>query len=169
MFARVDFSKLTLMDALDLACLIELEALKRYMLFSAQLGHRDTNDAAAVFRTMAENEKKHGEQLARRREILYGDTPPRVKLDDLFDVEAPDVSAARWNMSPRKAFEVALAAEQKAYAFYDQALPGVKEPQVKALFEELRNEEVEHVRMVEDIIAKLPPTASLEREDEDAL
>ena len=169
MSARIDFSKLSLMDALDLACLIELEAFKRYTMFATQLGHRDTHDAASVFRSMADNEKKHGEQLARRRHALYGDTPPKVKLDDLFDVEAPDVGSARWNMSARKAFEVALSSEQKAFAFYDEALPHVNEPEVKALFEELRAEEVEHVQLVESIMAKLPPEAWRERDDEDAL
>jgi erythrin-vacuolar iron transport family protein len=168
MFTRIDFSKLSLMDALDLASLIEVEAFQRYMLFAAQLGQRDPSDAGSVFQSMAANEKKHGEQLAKRRRTHYGDTPQRVKLDDIFDVEAPDVGLPRWNMSARKAFEVALAAEQKAFAFYEQALPSVKQPDVKALFEELRDEEAEHIHMVEAIIAKLPPEAAAELEDEDA-
>jgi rubrerythrin len=168
MVARVDFAKLTLMDALDLASLIEGEAFQRYMLFAAQLGHRDPSDAASVFRSMAANEKKHGEQLAKRRLALFGEVPTKVKLDDIFDVEAPDVGSPRWNMSPLKALKVALASEQKAYAFYDEALPGVKQPDVKALFQELRDEEAEHIRMVEAIIAKLPPAAAIDLEDEDA-
>ena len=167
MFTRIDFSRLTLMDALDLASLIEVEAYQRYTLFAAQLGTRDVGDAGSVFRSMAANEKKHGEQLARRRKTHFGDAPARVTIDDLFDVEAPDVGAPRWNMSALNAFKVALAAEQKAFAFYDQAIPGVKQPDVKALFEELREEEAEHIRMVEGIIAKLPPEAAIELEDHD--
>ena len=168
MFTRIDFSKLNLMDALDLAGLIEVEAFQRYMLFATQLGQRDPGDAGSVFQAMAANEKKHGEQLARRRKTHYGDAPARVTLDDIFDVEAPDVGSPRWNMSPLKAFQVALSAEQKAFAFYDQALPGIKQPDVKALFEELRDEEAEHIRMIEAIIAKLPPEAAVDLEDEDA-
>jgi rubrerythrin len=38
---------------------------------------------------------------------------------------------------------------------------------VKALFEELREEEAEHVAMVEALIAKLPPSAALDVDDED--
>jgi len=168
MFTRIDIARLTLMDALDLAHLIEVEAYQRYTLFAAQLGRRDVGDAGSVFRSMAENEKKHGEQLARRRKTHFGDTPARVTLDDLFDVEAPDVGAPSWNMSALNAFKVALAAEQKAFAFYDQAIPGITRPDVKALFEELREEEAEHIRMVEEIIAKLPPEAAKELEDLDA-
>jgi rubrerythrin len=165
---RLDFSKLTLMDALDLAALIELEAHKRYTQFAEQLGSRRSDDAGAVFESMAVNESKHGEQIAERRVALFGDKPPKVKLDDIFDVEAPEFGATRWNMSPLKAYHVALSSEKKAFEFYDQALRHVTQPEVKALFEELRDEETEHVAMLEEIIAKLPPSAAIDLEDEDS-
>ena len=97
--ARVDFSKLTLMDALDLATLIEVEAFKRYTQFAERLGSRYADDAASVFQSMADNENKHGEQIAERRLALFGDERPRVKLADIFDVEAPDFGAPSQNMS----------------------------------------------------------------------
>jgi erythrin-vacuolar iron transport family protein len=164
---RLDFSKLTLMDALDLATLIEVEAQRRYVQFSEQLGTRDTDDAGAVFESMAVNEAKHGEQLAERRLALFGEERPKVRLDDIFDVEAPDFGAPRRDMSPLDAYLVALSSEEKAFAFYDQALRYVKHPEVKALFEELREEEAEHVQMLKAIIAKLPPSAAIGLEDED--
>ena len=165
--AKVDFSTLTLMDALDLATLIEVEATRRYTQFAEQLGSGYPDDAGSVFQSMAVNENKHGEQIAERRLALFGDARPNVKLDDIFDVEAPDVGAPTQNMSPIKAYWVALASEQKAFAFYDQALRYVTQPDVKALFEELREEEAEHVQMLEDIIAKLPPSAKMDLEDLD--
>ena len=97
--ARVDFSQLTLMDTLDMAALIEVEAFERYTLFAEQLGRRFSNDAGSVFESMAENEKKHGDELAARRRALFGNEPARVKIDDIFDVEAPYVGSTRWNMS----------------------------------------------------------------------
>ena len=167
MTTRLDISKLTLIDAIDLAALIEIEAFKRYTLFGEQLGSRESGDAGAVFKSMAVNERKHGEQLAERRLALFGDRPPAVRLDDIFDVEAPDVGAPRRNMSPLDAYLVALSSEKKAYAFYDLSLRYVKQPDVKALFEELRAEEAEHVRMIEAIIKKLPPEAKVDVEDQD--
>jgi len=167
MVAKVDFSKLTLMDALELARLIEVEAFQRYTDFAKRLGSRDPNDAGSAFQSMAVNEKKHGDQLAERRLALFGDIPPTVKLDDIFDVEAPDFGATRWNMSQLQAFQVALSSEKKAFAFYDAVLPSVKQADVKALFEELRNEEAEHVVMIEAIIARLPPSAAIELDDDD--
>ena len=164
---RLEYSKLTLMDALDLATLIEVEAFKRYTQFVEQLGSRNDDDAASVFQAMAVNENKHGEQLAERRFALFGDERPKVKLDDIFDVEAPDFGAPRNNMSPLDAYLVALASERKAFAFYDLTLRYVSQPDVKALFEELRAEEAEHVRMIEEIIKKLPPEAKLDVDDQD--
>lgn len=169
MFARVDFAKLTLKDALDLACLIEHEAFSRYNQFAEQLGYRTADDAAAWFRAMAKNERKHGEELEARRKELFGDAASAVKPDDLFDVEAPPEGAARRKMSRLDALKLALASEKKAYAFFDEALPHVKDTQVRALFQELLGEEKEHIRMVEQQIAALPPGADEPLEDEDEL
>ena len=167
MSTRLDLSKLSLMDALDLASLIELEAHRRYTEFAESFGSRGVDDAGAVFRSMAVNESKHCEELAERRLAMFGEKPPKVSRDDIFDVEAPDVGDVRWNMSVLKAYQLALYSEQKAFAFYDEALEYVTQPDVKALFEELRDEEAEHVDMLVKIIAKLPPSAEVELEDED--
>jgi len=167
MSTRLDLSNLTLMDALDLASLIELEAKKRYTEFADSLGSRGVDDAGAVFRSMAVNETKHCEEIAERRLALFGDQPAKVRLEDIYDVEAPGMGEVRWNMSALKAYQVALYSEQKAFAFYDEALDHIEQADVRALFEELREEEAEHVRMLVKIIAKLPPSAEIELEDED--
>ncbi|GAB4472026.1 MAG: hypothetical protein OHK0044_15470 [Burkholderiaceae bacterium] len=162
---RVDLSQLTLMDTLDRATLIEVEAYRRYDLCVEQIG--SATDAGASFQSMVANENKHADDLAARRIALFGDAPPRVKRDGIFDVEAPDVGSTYRNMSEYKACQVALRAEKKAFEFYDRAQRKVTQPEVKALFQELRDEEAEHVRRVEEIIARLPPSARLDIEDED--
>jgi erythrin-vacuolar iron transport family protein len=167
MAARIDFSKLSLMDALDLARLIEVEAFDRYTLFAKQIGPSYTENAGSFFASMAVNEKRHGDQLAARRTALFGNQAPNVKLDDLFDVEAPEVGAPRWNMSHLQACQLALSSEKKAFAFYDMALPSLTNPDIKELFEELRDEEAEHIRMIEEVVAKLPPSAAIEVTDAD--
>lgn len=160
MSTRLDLSRLTLMDALDLASLIEVEAQQRYVLFSHQLGRGGGYNPGTFFALMAENEAKHGHALAERRKALFGDKPARVTLDDLFDIEAPDVGAPRRTMSTIDAFQIALAAEQKAHDFYAWALPSITDPQVRTLFAELRDEEIEHVRMLQEALATMPASAS---------
>ena len=158
---RIDLTTLSLQDALDLAALIEEEAYKRYTLFANQLG-RGGATAGSFFALMAENEKKHGDQLSERRKAMFGDAPARVSLDDLFDVEAPELGAPRRSMSLLQAYELAKSSEQKAYDFYDQALPNITDPDIRTLFVELRDEETEHVRLIEEAVAKLPPNANVE-------
>jgi rubrerythrin len=162
----LDLSKLDLMDALDLAILIEEEAHQRYKMFASQLGGSSGYSAGSFFASMAENEAKHGNELLSRRMALFGKTPMKVKLVDLFDVEAPDTGAPRRGMSTIQAFELGLASEKKAYDFFDMALPGITDPDVRTLFTELRDEETEHVEMLREAMAKLPPSASVETEND---
>jgi rubrerythrin len=152
----LDFRSLTLMDALDLAILVEEEAQERYLEFVQQMESHRTPEAAAFFHSMAGNEAKHGTLLLERRLARFGRAPRRVTRALLWDVEAPDYDQTRAFMSARQALDVALRSEIKAHEFFVQALKHVSDPEVRALFEELRAEEVEHQELVRRELAKLP-------------
>jgi erythrin-vacuolar iron transport family protein len=158
----LDFSKLPLQDALDLAILIEEEAQERYEEFTANLDLHHTPEAARFFATMAGNEAKHGADLLERRKALFGDAPTRVSRDMLWDVEAPDYDQPRMFMTPRQAMDVALACEVKAYDYFDTALAHVQDADVRTLFEELRGEEAEHQALVKAIMAKVPEDSAVD-------
>lgn len=161
----IDFAALSLKDALDLAILIEEEARERYEEFVDQLELHHTAEAAEFFRHMAANETKHGEELSARRQELFGDAPRAVTRAMLWDVEAPEYHQARVFMSARHAMEVALDAETKAHDFFAEALRHVADADVKALFEELRDEEIEHQRLVNQHLATLPPDSGVDPDD----
>jgi rubrerythrin len=164
----IDYKKLTLQDALDLAILVEEEAKERYDQFQRIVGGRYAGDAADMFKEMAKNEAKHHADLLAKRTKLFGDAPRRVTSAMFEDVEAPDRGAPRVFMSARQAMEVALASEEKAYDFFAQALKVVSDPGVKALFEELREEEAQHQKWVKARIEKLPPGPDVEEDEADA-
>lgn len=155
MTTEIDFSALNLQDALDLAILIEKESEERYLMFADMLG---AADAADFFTMMARNERTHGEELIERRRTLFGDAPSRMNEDMIQDVEAPDTGKPSSHMSPRHALEVALESEIKAHDFFDQALPGIEDPGVKKLFEELRDEEIEHQDLLNAQKVRYPET-----------
>ncbi len=155
-FPTIDFASLTLQDALDYAILIEEEARQRYATFSDLVGKRYDGDAASFFDSMVVNEEKHRQALATRRTAQFGDAPSRVDPDAIVDVEAPATDQPRNYMSTRRALEIALAAERKAFDFFDEALTHVKDVEVRALFTELRSEELEHQRLVADLLARVP-------------
>lgn len=156
----IDFNSLSLKDALDLAVFIEEEARDRYVELADQLEIHHTPEAATFFRFMAKNEEKHRADLAARRLEKFGSEPSTIGRQNIFDIEAPDYDEARAFMSRRQAYEAALRAEVKAYAFFVSVLPSVKDPTVLALLEELRQEEVQHQELVKAELAKLPPGES---------
>jgi rubrerythrin len=161
----IDFARLSLKDALDLAILIEDEARERYEEFGDQLEIHHTPEAAAFFRAMAANEVKHGLQLAAQRKTLFNTEPSRMDCSLLWDVEAPEFAEARAFMSVREAMEVALQAEVKAHDYFVEALRHVEDPEVRALFEELREEELGHRDLVLRELAKLPPDTGAKPDD----
>jgi rubrerythrin len=158
----IDFETLGLRDALDLATLIEQEAKDRYSELADQMDIHHNPEAARFFRYMLQVESTHESQLAERRRSMFGATPRVVRREMIFDVEAPDYDEARHDMTVHDALGAALRAEEKAFAFFDAALPRVKDPTVRDLFEKLREEEREHREYVMREIAKLPPEASID-------
>ncbi len=163
----IDFAKLDLRDALDLAILIEEEAEERYREFTRIVGGRYPGDASEVFARMAENEAKHRDELVAQRKKLFARQKVRVTRDQLDDVEAPDRGKPRVFMSARQAMEVALDSEEKAYDFFAGALKHVKDAKVKKLFTELKAEELKHKKMLQARIKKLPRGPDVEESEAD--
>lgn len=163
--SNIDFAKLTLLQALDLAVLIEEEALDRYTEFAEQLTTHHTPDAAAFFTKMAKIEGLHHAQLVERRNALFGSQSSGFTIDQLYDIEAPEYDQARTFMSVRQALNVALQAEIKAGQFFERALPAITNANAHALFEELRVEEIEHQALVKAEIARLPTGAEADPRD----
>jgi erythrin-vacuolar iron transport family protein len=163
----LDVTQLSPQDALDVAILMEEEARDRYELFTRMVGGRYAGDASDMFRTMASHETRHGEELARRKDALYPARPARITRDMIYDLEAPDLGTPRVFMSARQAMEVALSAEEKAHDFYAAALQRVTDPQVRALFEELRREELQHGALVRGFLERLPPGPDVEEDEAD--
>ena len=151
----IDFANLTLKNALDLAILVEEEAEERYREFVHQMETHHSPGVARFFRFMAVNEAKHGQELAERREKIFGDAPREVERSMIFDVEAPEFYRARAFMSVEEALDLAKDAENKAYEFFDKALPRIEDSDVRKLFVELRQEEIEHIELVEKVRTKV--------------
>lgn len=161
----IDFETLSLRDALDLAVLIEDEAMERYLEFAHQMDAHHNPEVASFFRFMAENEAKHGASLNQRRKQLFRFQPVTVTRGMLFDVEAPEYDEARAAMSVRQAMQAALRSESKAREFFEGALKRVQHPEVSKLFEELHAEEIEHEQLVQQRLDKLPADGGLDPDD----
>ncbi len=161
----IDYASLSLQDAFDLAILIEDEAAERYEELVDQMEKHHTGDAAKFFRQMVAYESRHREDLLSRRTAMFGDAPSRVDSSMLWEVEAPEYDKVRAFMTARKALLVALESEQKAHTFFVEVIPHVRDPKARALFEELRDEEIVHQNLVEKELSAFPLEPRLDAED----
>ncbi len=158
----IDFESLSLIDAIDLAVLIEQEAKDRYTELADQMELHHNFEAGRFFRRMLEVEATHEAVLTKRRLSMFGAAPRAVRREMIFDIEAPDYDEARHDMTAREALEAALRSEEKAMQFFDAALARVRDASVRQLFESLREEEREHGERVKREIAKLPPEPTID-------
>jgi rubrerythrin len=153
MALRIDFELLDLRSAFDFAIGIEEDAQLRYQEFAVTVSDPG---AAAFFLEMVENEARHRRQLASRRDVMFRHAPPRFDTSIVEEgVEAPGEGEVVPSISAREAMEVALGAETRAHDFYAAAIPHLRDPDVRAFFEELRLEEVEHQQAIRERITRL--------------
>lgn len=149
MTSTITFASLTPADALDLAVLIEEEARQRYLeLIDLVADAGGDAEALRFFQTMAAHEEEHARQLMERRERLFADQPPRVTAAMLERLGGIETAGPAGVFSLRAGLEAAMAAERQAEGFFRRALREATDPEVRRLFEELAEEEVEHQRAV---------------------
>lgn len=164
----IDFAKLSLRDALDLAILVEEEARDRYLELAEQMRQFRTRDAAELFDKMARREEMHrGELLRRRRAEAFGEEPSAMSSSMLYDVEAPEYDEARAFMTRRAALLVALKAETKAYEFFSFLVDRVQDEASRQLFAELAREERRHQALVRAELDRQPAGNQVEDDEAD--
>lgn len=155
MALEMDFSKLSGTDVLDMAIAIEDEAQLYYEQLAEWVKSGTDGEAADFFSRMATREERHLQQIVAQRERLFGDAPASNAASVSWAVEAPDFSAVPTDGSLRKAFDVAMEAETRAYDFYAGAMEFVTDEKVAELFEGLKQAEAEHKRLLVEEMARL--------------
>lgn len=134
------------------ALAIEREAAARSAQFAEYLEDHGEQATAALFRKLARFEQQHVEELERRTagmplpalrswEFSWLDDAPAEQVDHHFVFHL---------MTPHDALTIALGAEKRAQALYEQAISVSDDPEVKRLAQELAGEELEHIAWLED-------------------
>ena len=163
--ASIEFSTLTLRDALDLAILVDEEAEERYEELADQLELHHTPEAASFFHRMSSEERRHVAELRQRRQQLFPEAGLGIPHARAWDVKTPEYDGIHAFMTVREAMQTALGAEEKAEAFFEAALHEVHDEDVAAFFAELRAEETRLHEQVERDLAALPPEPAARPED----
>ena len=147
MAVEFDFSRLDAMDVLDLACFIEREAAGNYEQL-ASWAEKNSPDAAQFFQRMARLEGAHDSQIEERRRELFGDKPSRYVDSAPWEVEVPDFSEVGATFTLEQAYALALGAEERAEAYFRQAVDYISDPETVGILKSLAEEELEHQRLL---------------------
>ena len=140
------------------AIAIEREAAERYSEFAERMADLGNDAVAELFDRLAGFEAEHLETLLRRSDGVTLPIPAAGAYKWL-DAAAPETGARELLfrlMTPRHALEIALAAEKRAQAFFEHVLTTAEDPALRALAKEMAAEELEHVKLVEQLLADTP-------------
>lgn len=148
----------SLQDFMAQALLMEREAVARYTEFADAMDVHHNKAVAAMFRTMAGYEGKHAAEIM--AQMGWTDaTVPAVSAAGWPGFEAPEtvpIEDVHYLMQPWHALQLALAAEQRAEAFFGQLAEATTDEVVRSAALELQREEQEHVELVRAWIKKVP-------------
>lgn len=148
----------TLTQFMAQALAMEREAAQRYSDLADAMEMHNNREAAAMFRKMAEIERKHATRIL--AEMGWKDMPALPPDQPRWaDFEAPETTPGdevHYLMQPYHAMQIALVNEQRAQRFFAQLARTATVKAVIAAARELEAEEREHVKLVRAWMKKLP-------------
>jgi rubrerythrin len=139
------------------AIAMESEAAARYAELAERMDDEGREDLARIFAMLAADEAGHLEALERRTQGVK--LPPVAEGSWSWIGGAPETAAHDLVfrlMTPRQALAIALQAERRAQAFFQQMSWAAADPAVRALAREMAAEELEHVSLVAALLESTP-------------
>jgi rubrerythrin len=149
----------TLDELMAQALTMEREAVARYTELAEMMEVHNNLEVAELFRKMALYESHHVEQILADMGWAEDTLAPRV-AGAWAGPESPEsvpIDEMHYLMHPWHALQLALAAEQRAVQFFESLAAGAQSDAIRRAAEEMRNEEIEHVQLVRNWLAKVPP------------
>ncbi len=140
------------------ALAMEREAVARYTELADMMDTHNNLEVAALFRKMAGYERLHVAQILADMGWTEDTAAPRGP-GVWAAPEAPEsvpIDEMHYLMHPWHALNLALAAEQRAEAFFAEGARQATSEHVRRAAEEMRAEEAEHVELVKAWLAKVP-------------
>lgn len=140
------------------AIAMEREAAARYAEFAQRMSDLGNSAAAEIFATLAVLEGEHLEALLRR---TRGMDVPEVRSHEYrwLDAGPPETPARELVfrlLTPHQALNIALDAERRSEAFFEQVLITSGDPALRALAREMAADEGEHALMLERLLERTP-------------
>jgi rubrerythrin len=140
---------------------LEIEASERYAEFAEVMETHNNLEVAELFRKLARIEHKHAEQIL---EEMHWTSPPKppstgYRWESPEGPETGDVTDLHYLMQPYHALQIALHNEKRAERFFAGLVKKASAASVRKAAIEFTEEEAEHVRLVEEWLARTPKPA----------
>jgi rubrerythrin len=140
------------------AVLMEIEASERYEEFADAMQTHNSPEVAQMFRKLSVIERRHADQLM--AQMGWSELPespiPRFDWEGFEGPETAPVEAIHYLMRPFHVLQVALAAEERAYRFFDHVANVAADQAVATAAREMRDEEQEHVALIREWMSRVP-------------
>ncbi|MBI5275870.1 MAG: ferritin family protein [Burkholderiales bacterium] len=137
------------------ALVMESEAAQRYAQLADVMEACNNTEVAELFRKMAGYEREHANAIAERMGWHEHTMPDVVLAHEPPEAIAPE--ELHYLMQPWHALRLALAAEKNAELFFSTAVRIAECDEVRKAAAEMQAEEAEHVRLIEEWLARLSP------------
>jgi rubrerythrin len=136
---------------------MEVEAAERYAELAGQMDTHHNREVAQLFAKLARIEGLHRDQIAAR---MGWTTPPRAEVfrwETPEGAETTDYAELHYLMQPWHALQLAEHNERRAVEFFERFAASRVPAEVRVLAREMADEEREHVRLVQEWLARVPP------------
>lgn len=142
------------------AIAIEREAAERYAELAQHMEDLGNDEVGALFRRLAVYEAGHLQTLEAR---TAGIALPEIGAGEYawLDAGAPETVAPELVfglLTPHAALGLALDAERRAQQFFTAVRATAVDPALRALAQEMAAEELQHIALVEQAMARVPAT-----------
>lgn len=141
---------------------MENEAAERYAEFADAMEVHNNLEVAELFRKMARIENLHAQQI--RERMGWHEVPAPAsgayRWDALEAPETADHGELHYLMTPHHALQIARINEERARRFYARLASAATDDAVRTAAEEMRDEEAEHVQLIDEWLARTPAPES---------
>jgi len=136
---------------------MEVEAADRYAELAEQMDTHHNREVSELFARLARIEGKHRDQIAARMGWTSPADAAVFRWETPEGPETTDYGELHYLMQPWHALKLAEHNERRAVEFFERFAAARVPAAVQAAAREMAEEEREHVRLVQEWLARVPP------------
>ncbi len=136
---------------------MEAEAAERYAEFADSMEMHNNREVAELFRKLARIEQRHADQIL--EQMGWKQSPvssANYRWEGTEGPETADPTELHYLMQPYHALQIALLNEKRARDFFAHLAKMTTNAGVRKEALEMREEEAEHVRLIEEWLKRTP-------------